>query len=522
MKKTHKLGILTAGLLAATFAISGCTASFCSNEEKSRILFAVEPGVSMYYESQEAALTARRENYTYTDPAKVWDSNDNIWRMVETNSNGEYTKSNQLAAIINNAKSSGYYVPSLDYFTALDTVVAEKALAASSISVESATVTDLLGYDKENGYHVQGALDKFGYLKFYGDDDTVWGYYDVVNAKLKIELGDEKCPSNDFVTLYKNTMNSATNNYRSCIATVDGQYGSYGQNGTTVTITGKSWGDAWHKGGAVLEGLIVYPVAWMVDQFAYIFAGGSNCTPEQLALAYAGGVPQLLALLVVTVIVRLFIFLVTFKTTLSQQKMQRLQPEIAKIQAKYPNANTNQAQKQRMAEEQMKLYKKNKVNPLSSLLTLIIQFPIFIGVWGAMTGSAVLSTGAVLNLNLSSSIWNTLTNVSQLPSNNTGWWTALVLIILMSVAQFMAMKVPQWITKIRTKKIARLGKNPAQTSQNRTMTIVSYVMLIMIIVMGFTLPAAMGVYWFIGAIVSLIQTLVTQLLITGRKPKNNN
>ena len=139
-----------------------------------------------------------------------------------------------------------------------------------------------------------------------------------------------------------------------------------------------------------------------------------------------------------------------------------------------------------------------------------------------MTGSAVLSTGAVLNLNLSSSIWNTLTNVSQLPSNNTGWWTALVLIILMSVAQFMAMKVPQWITKIRTKKIARLGKNPAQTSQNRTMTIVSYVMLIMIIVMGFTLPAAMGVYWFIGAIVSLIQTLVTQLLITGRKPKNNN
>ena len=317
-------------------------------------------------------------------------------------------------------------------------------------------------------------------------------------------------------------MNSATNNYRSCIATVDGQYGSYGQNGTTVTITGKSWGDAWHKGGAVLEGLIVYPVAWMVDQFAYIFAGGSNCTPEQLALAYAGGIPQLLALLVVTVIVRLFIFLVTFKTTLSQQKMQRLQPEIAKIQAKYPNANTNQAQKQRMAEEQMKLYKKNKVNPLSSLLTLIIQFPIFIGVWGAMTGSAVLSTGAVLNLNLSSSIWNTLTNVSQLPSNNTGWWTALVLIILMSVAQFMAMKVPQWITKIRTKKIARLGKNPAQTSQNRTMTIVSYVMLIMIIVMGFTLPAAMGVYWFIGAIVSLIQTLVTQLLITGRKPKNNN
>lgn len=519
MKKTHKFGILTVGLLAATFAVSSCTANFCSNEEKSRILFAVEPGVSMYYESSDAAIAARQEGFNYTDPIQVWESNPNVWRQVEAKTTGEYTKSNQLSAIVNSAKSSGYYIPSLQYFMAMDQIVLETSLKYANISVDTATITDILGYDEENGYHNHGALEKFGYLKFYGENDTVWGYYDVTNAKLKAQLGDEMCPTNDFVTLYKNTLNSATNNLRACIATMDGQYGSYGQDGETIYIAKKTWGDAWHKGGAVIEGLIVYPVAWLVDQFAYMFAGGANATPQQISLAYAGGVPQLLALLLVTVIVRLFIFLVTFKTTLSQQKMQRLQPELAKIQAKYPNANTNQAQKQRMAEEQMKLYKKNKVNPLSSLLTLIIQFPVFIGVWGAMTGSAVLSTGSVLNLNLSGSIWNNLTNTTALPSNGTGWWTALVLIIMMSVAQFLAMKLPQWIAKARTKKVARLGKNPAQTSQNRTMNIVSYVMLIMIIIMGFTLPAAMGVYWFIGAIVSLIQTLITQVLIQPRKKK---
>ena len=519
MKRSHKLGLLTVGLLTATFAVSSCTANFCSNVEKSRILFAVEPGVSMYYESSEAALAARQEGYTYTEPAQVWESNPNVWRSVERKSTGEYTKSNQLSAINTTATQNGYYVPSIEYFVELDNEVLNMAISAANLSAESVTVTDILGYNEETGYHHQGALDKFGYLKFYGDDDTIWSNLDSINAKLRIKLGDEKCPTNDYYTTYKNTLNSVTNNFRSCIATVDGQYGSYGQDGVTINVTAKTWGEAWTKGGAVIEGLIVYPVAWLVDQFAYIFAGGSNCTPEQLSLAYAGGIPQLLALLVVTVIVRLFIFLVTFKTTLSQQKMQRLQPELAKIQAKYPNANTNQAQKQRMAEEQMKLYKKNKVNPLSSLLTLIIQFPVFIGVWGAMTGSAVLSTGAVLNLNLSSSIWNTLTNTTALPSNGTGWWTALVLIILMSVAQFMAMKVPQWITKAKTKKIARLGKNPAQTSQNRTMTIVSYAMLIMIIVMGFTLPAAMGVYWLIGALVSLVQTLITQVIIQPKKQK---
>ena len=49
--------------------------------------------------------------------------------------------------------------------------------------------------------------------------------------------------------------------------------------------------------------------------------------------------------------------------------------------------------------------------------------------------------------------------------------------------------------------------------QNRTMKIVTYAMMIMIIVMGFSLASAMGVYWFIGAIISIIQTLVTQAII---------
>ena len=44
-------------------------------------------------------------------------------------------------------------------------------------------------------------------------------------------------------------------------------------------------------------------------------------------------------------------------------------------------------------------------------------------------------------------------------------------------------------------------------------------MLAMIIIMGFTLPAAMGVYWFVGAIVSLIQTVFTTVIFAGDKKK---
>ena len=365
---------------------------------------------------------------------------------------------------------------------------------------------------------VKDVLSDFGYVKFYSGT-SLWDNYDRFNAELAAELplGYDECASVDYINTYKSALNTFVNSNRSCITVVDGRYGSYGQFHSTIKLTGITWGDAWHKGGAVIEGLIVFPVAWMVDQFAYAFAGGASASADAIHNAYQSGVPQLLSLLLVTLIVRLFIFAVSFKSTLSQQKMQRLQPELAKIQQKYPNSNTSTAQKQKLAEEQMKLYKKNKVNPFSQLLVLIVQFPVFIGVWGAMTGSAVLSTGAVLNLNLSTSIWTALTNTSALPSNGTGWWTALVLIILMSVAQFLAMKIPQWINKAKLKKVAKLGKNPAQTQQNRTATIVSYVMLIMIIVMGFTLPAAMGVYWLVGALISLAQSLIIQLIFSRKK-----
>lgn len=539
MKRRHKLGLLSIGLVATAFTLSACTASFCTNKEKSRILFAMEPGVTEYYNSKDAALTDQANAkyadsqgnvlYTFTEPEQAFEGNNNIWKMVayKTSDKNSYYKSQQLSSINTTAASNGYSIPSIDFFRILDHLVAWATVQSAGYEASTITYEQFLGYNElvnpndpndTRTVHKMGALETYGSIKYASiDSDDLFGNLKLYNEQARLILGDEKCPSSDYQALYMSQMQSVINNYRSCITTVEGDYGSYGQNNASIHIEPQSWGDAFHKGGAVIEGIIVYPVAWMVDQFAYAFAGGSGVSANQVTAQYQSGVPQLLALLLVTVIVRLFIFLVTFKSTMSQQKMQRLQPELAKIQAKYPNSNTNQAQKQRLAEEQMKLYKKNKVNPLSSLLVLVIQFPIFIGVWGAMTGSAVLSTGAFLNLNLSTSIWNCLTNTSSLPSNSSGWWTALVLIILMSVSQFLSMKLPQWITKSKNKKIAKLGKNPAQTSQNRTMTIVSYVMLIMIIVMGFTLPAAMGVYWLVGALFSLLQTVVTQLLIKDRK-----
>jgi membrane protein insertase Oxa1/YidC/SpoIIIJ len=123
----------------------------------------------------------------------------------------------------------------------------------------------------------------------------------------------------------------------------------------------KTWGDSWHKG--FLEGLIVYPVVWMIDKFSY------GMDPELRAWARFGRLFLLPSSSVLVVLA------LTFKSTMDQQKTQALQPQLAKLQAKYPNSNTNKAEAQRLSQEQMALYKRNKVNPMSMLLALHRSVP---------------------------------------------------------------------------------------------------------------------------------------------------
>jgi YidC/Oxa1 family membrane protein insertase len=76
-----------------------------------------------------------------------------------------------------------------------------------------------------------------------------------------------------------------------------------------------------------------------------------------------------------TVVVRLAILPLTFKQVRSMQALQRLQPEMKKIQQRFKD------DKQRQQQAMMEFYKEHQVNPLASCLPLILQFPFFIGLY---------------------------------------------------------------------------------------------------------------------------------------------
>ncbi|HPY38271.1 MAG TPA: membrane protein insertase YidC [Bacilli bacterium] len=481
MKKSTKRILTFGGLFMAVVLISGCTASFCSNNDRANILYTYEKGVSVYEDNAVGGV-------------EVFAGNATLTRRVPKEED-KYQNSALLQTVIDEAGTNAINVPTEAYFVAIDQEVLEVALTSQfGLSVDFTTV---------NAEQANLALTRFGYLKFagYTEDNNLFETWDSWTAELRVSLGAEQVPNQDFTKLYKEKLNTTISTYRACIAVNNGNYGKYGSDGNTEAfIEGKSWAYAWSKGP--IEGLLVYPVAFLVDYFSFTF--GMN------------GWGQIGAVALVTLIVRTLILLTTIKSTMGQQKMQALQPELAKIQAKYPNSNTNQAEKQRLAQEQMALYKKNKINPLGQILVLIVQFPVFIAVWGAMTGAAVLSSDAVLGLNLSAGLGTSILNIAGWP-NAAGWWTAVVLFVLMGISQFISMKLPQWMQKARTKNVKKLSKNPAQDKQSKQMKWFSNIMLVMIVVMGFSLPAAMGVYWFIGAIISVIQTLIMQTIMARSK-----
>ena len=285
MKRLLKLTLGISALALAALTISGCTTSFCSTVETARMMYAYEPGVSEYHSYEDIQSFVSTE-LQYVE--KVFDDNDDLYRIVYRNEEGAYLTSATLSSILATAESNSLYIPSREYFTMFDTKVLELAISIYNNDVnayenavddnQSAPLADVRSIKDENGQIVEylpvstsditrdetnTLLKQYGYLKFYGTDELLWVNYEVIDAEVKKIVGLENSPDQDFSKLYVSQMTTTVSSLRSCIATVSGEYGSYGYSGESILIDAKSWEYAWSKGP--IEGLLVYPVAYLLD-----------------------------------------------------------------------------------------------------------------------------------------------------------------------------------------------------------------------------------------------------------------
>ena len=185
-----------------------------------------------------------------------------------------------------------------------------------------------------------------------------------------------------------------------------------------------------------------------------------------------------LGIIVVTIIIRIIILPLMIKQTKSAKAMQEIQPEIKKIQEKYKSKDAQTQQK--LQQETMALFQKHGVNPLAGCFPILVQMPIIIGLYQAIMRTAEIKNHTFL--------WFDLGSPDIIVSVLAGVFTFFQQKIMMSGA---AMENPQ-------------------------MKMMLWLMPIMVIVFGITLPSALALYWVVGSIFMIVQTLV----INGMPKKN--
>ena len=203
------------------------------------------------------------------------------------------------------------------------------------------------------------------------------------------------------------------------------------------------------------------------------------------------------AVSIVTIVINAVVLAFTFKSNVAMQRMQEIQPELQKIQAKY-EGRSDETSQQRMAMEMQQLYAKYDINPLTSLLTTFIQFPLLIGMYNAVRRSEAVANATFMNVSLSLSPREAIAEKA---------WICVVIFVLMVVSQFISIKIPQWLAnkhgQEEAEKHHKTYKKPE--NQNAGMT---YAMLAMVAFAMFSIPTALSLYYCISSIVNIVKTLV--------------
>jgi YidC/Oxa1 family membrane protein insertase len=230
-----------------------------------------------------------------------------------------------------------------------------------------------------------------------------------------------------------------------------------------------------------------------------------------VGFASTDGLTWVLSIVGLVVVVRASMIPLFVKQILSQRNMLVVQPELQKLQKKYKGKNDPES-RQAFAKEQMDLYKKYGANPMSSCLPLLVQMPIFTGLFFVLNGAQHDSVGVgLLTKELATSFSHATVFGAPLQdtflnsSSDTVKVVAAVMIVLMTASQF-----------ITQRQILAKNQNPetATSQYMQTQKIMMYVFPIIFAISGVSFPLGVMTYW----LISNFWTMGQQFIVIRNMP----
>jgi YidC/Oxa1 family membrane protein insertase len=208
-----------------------------------------------------------------------------------------------------------------------------------------------------------------------------------------------------------------------------------------------------------------------------------------------------LAIIALTIIVRLVSWPLTRRQLQSTKAMQDMQPKLQELQKKYGK------NKQKLQQEMMKLYKEAGVNPLGCLWPMLIQFPIWIALYQAIMSALATTPEHLLNLADRLYSWEMVSQSIPLSSQFLGLDLGQTALQAGGLGLLLAIIVggTMWIQQKMT---TAPSVDPRQGATQRMTT------LMMPLMFGFftlMFPSGLALYWAVSNIIGI----VTQYFFTG-------
>ena len=191
-----------------------------------------------------------------------------------------------------------------------------------------------------------------------------------------------------------------------------------------------------------------------------------------------------LALIVITIIIRIILFPLTKNTAMQSEIMKKAQPELVKLEKKY-EGKTDSASLQKKSQETMMIYKKYNINPVSGCLFTFIQLPLLFAFLEAINRIPAIFEGKFLTLNMGITPWIAITG---------GSYKYIIIPLLIIATTYFSFKMNRSIA------------NPELQKQNNMMMIF---MTVFIGFMSFSQTTAIGIYWITSSLFTIFQNLLT-------------
>ncbi len=252
---------------------------------------------------------------------------------------------------------------------------------------------------------------------------------------------------------------------------------------------------------------ILWPFKWVIEAILVTF----HSVLTTFGMQTDSGAVWVASIVGLVLVVRAALIPLFVKQIRSQRAMYVLQPDLQKIQKKY-KGKADRDSREKMAKEQMALYKKHGSSPFSSCLPLLAQMPVFFSLFTTLQEAQSKKPGVgLLTQELSESfarskfLGASLSETYITATSVSVQIIAAVMIVLMTGSQF-----------ITQKQIMAKNQNPdVQNSQfAQTQKIMLYAFPVIFLISGISFPLGVLIYW----LVSNFWTMGQQFVVIKRMP----